>query len=139
MRRDWFAIAGISLACVTVWSLLIFAFFRSDVQEVDFTAGNEEMELYHLGEEATQEKAHDSSFEPLVEDNNDPAGLVMDEEEFSENDYETISTDSFVEREDKQEFSLDNLHVRGIQKGDFDYIAAEGIISIDVILKEILK
>ncbi|WP_280769932.1 hypothetical protein [Salipaludibacillus daqingensis] len=141
MRKDWLALGSITLSCIAVWGLLFFAFFRSDDQPIDSIANNDsyEMEQEDIGtnsEDSFQENDEDEQSD--VSNSSRDLAEVLEEEL---NDDNFTSSEASLDKEnnekDSQKLTLDNIRNRGIQLGDFDHIATEGVVSIDVVLNEI--
>jgi hypothetical protein len=142
MRRDWIAVAGISLACVITWSLLFIVFFRTGDEGVDSSiAINEEAGFYHEVDQVNEEEDNTNSTDhtSLKNTGETDSSMVEVEQGFNDDvDHEVTSSGSLV-NDDTNKLTLDNIRDRGIHIGDFDHIAPGGIISIDVILREILE
>lgn len=116
--------ASIGTVCLTIWLFLLFSFFNNSEGEPDSLAENDQNSLYEYYGEEFEEAEED----PLEEVNLDKDLDIQREATKEVN--QLNPSDEFVEK------SRGNGE---IYPGDFDHIAPDGTISIDIILEELLE
>ncbi|WP_416151505.1 hypothetical protein ACM26V_11225 [Salipaludibacillus sp. HK11] len=144
MRREWIAITGISLACIAVWMVLFFTFFTGNDVESEITTENDETIFEYSDDQLAEEQEENTSPDSSEIEVLDNEGVEA--KEINSDDNTTIdklsSTDFLVDSEEQElleTLMVDNISERGIHQGDLDHLISDGVISIDVVLKEIFE
>lgn len=143
MKREHIFIGGVSSLCLATWAFLLFMLFNNSNAEIDHasTEGNSFNNDVSISESLNENE--ELTYEEETNEN-DPETVETDERdgvrtiEQGKND---ISSSARNLNNDISIFSKDSAAIleRGIQRGDFDDLLVDGVISIDVVLEHLFN
>lgn len=129
MIARWSLLIGTAVACISVWSVLIFSFLPDrEIETADFVGEGLDVPVDETGD---LESDKSQVFSELETDNFEDPGLKdhTDRETEDRSGVDSLTNEQITEN---RQFA-----VRGIHPGDFDDIAPDKIISVDDLIERI--
>ncbi|UCZ52295.1 hypothetical protein LGQ02_15805 [Bacillus shivajii] len=113
MKKKVLVLSSVLILCATVWSFLLLTVLQPSEKQVSF------------------DRENNNGITDIVNKENE--SIAVDESEHSQE-----NNNKENERNNYEFIRLDDIGKRGIHKGDFDHIAPDKLISVDVLLEEVL-